>query len=126
MYTTLEAIKDVLSDIPGVVTCKIGIEAGVSPDDYPIIRIVPAKGEHAATITRKRISVLIYFGSALSESDSGGLEAVYSALCTMESNIVAAMENAANPFTAVWQETITDEDRLEQYKLFVSRFDVVA
>lgn len=125
MFTILQNIKSALSAIPGVTTCKIGIENGISPADYPMIRIVPATGMHGAAMPRKKLSIMIYYGTTVAESD-GGLEAVYQALCGLEDQVIVAMEQAANPFTAIWQETITDEDRLEQYKLFMSRFDVVA
>lgn len=126
MFTILEDMKTALASVPGVQTCKIGIETGISPDDYPIIRIVPQRSEHGSSLTRTKLSVMIYFGAPLAESDAGGLEAVYESLCTMEEDIITALENSSNAFTAVWKDTVTDEDRLEQYKLFASRFDVVA
>lgn len=125
MYLTLEHIRDSLESIKDVQTCRIGIENAISPDDYPIIRVVPSKASHGTTITRKKLDVLIYFGLPISESEEGGLEAVYAALCSMEDEIILALESSAD-FTAVWQDTVTDEDRLEAYKLFASRFTVVA
>lgn len=125
MYLTLEHIRDQLESIKDVQTCRIGIENAISPDDYPIIRVVPSRASHGATLTRKRLDVLIYFGVPISESEEGGLEAVYAALCAMEDEIIVALESSAD-FTAVWQDTVTDEDRLEAYKLFASRFTVVA
>ena len=35
--------RDALADIPGVVSCKIGIEKNLSPADYPMIRLVPSR-----------------------------------------------------------------------------------
>lgn len=125
MYSILQNMKAALSAISGVATCRIGIENGLSPADYPIIRIVPATARHGEVMTRKKLSVMVYYGAAITEAD-GGLEAVYAALCSLEQAVISALESAGNPFTAVWQETVTDEDRLEHYKLFVSRFDVVA
>ncbi len=125
MWTILEAIKTCLLPIPGVVSCKIGIENAISPDDYPMIRIVPTRALHGAALPRKKVEVLIYFGVPLNEAEAGGLEAVYAALCSLETAIITALESGRE-FTATWQDTVTDEDRLEAYKLFASRFEVVA
>lgn len=125
MFAILENIKAQLENINGIVTCKIGIEHAISPDDYPLIRIVPTRAEHGAALPRKKLDVLIYYGQPLNETDEGGLEAVYAALCELEDAVVTAMESCQD-FTAVWQDTVTDEDRLEAYKLFASRFTVVA
>lgn len=125
MYAILENIRDRLENINGIVTCKIGIENAISPDDYPMIRIVPTRAEHGAALPRKKLDVLVYFGVPLNESEEGGLEAIYAALCETEDAIIAALESGQD-FTAVWQDTTTDEDRLEAYKLFASRFTVVA
>lgn len=122
MWAILSALQARLDAIPGVATCKIGIETGLSPADYPIIRIIPSKSQHASMTGRIKLDVMIYYGMALAESDSG-LGAVYQALAEMEALIIAALEDH-NSFTAIWQETITDEDRLDHYKLFMSRFVV--
>ena len=125
MFAILENIRDRLENINGIVTCKIGIENAISPDDYPMIRIVPTRAEHGAALPRKKLDVLVYFGVPLNESEEGGLEAIYAALCETEDAIITALESGQD-FTAVWQDTTTDEDRLEAYKLFASRFTVVA
>ena len=125
MLTILNNIKACLEPLEGIVTCKIGIENAINPDDYPLIRIVPTRDSHAATLPRKKVEVLFYYGAKIGEIDEGGLEAVYAALCGMEDAIISAMESCRD-FTATWQDTVTDEDRLEAYKLFASRFTVVA
>jgi len=125
MLTILNNIKSCLQTIPGIVTCKVGIENGINPDDYPLIRIVPTRDMHGATIPRKKVEVLVYYGAKIGEIDEGGLEAVYAALCGMEDSIITALESCRD-FTATWEDTVTDEDRLEAYKLFASRFMVVA
>ena len=125
MWAILENIKDALEVIEGVTTCKIGIENGINPCDYPLIRIVPARGEKATTLCRKKLDILVYYGYPTSEADAGSLEAVYQSLCTMEDAVIEAMEGSTD-FVATWQDTVTDEDRLEAYKLFASRFTVVA
>ena len=41
--TALEAARDALALIAGVASCKIGLEANISPADYPLIRVVPSR-----------------------------------------------------------------------------------
>lgn len=125
MWAILENIKAALEAVEGITTCKIGIESAINPCDYPLIRIVPTRDEKATTLCRKKVDVLVYYGMAQSEADAGSLEAVYESLCTLEDAVIAAMEGSTD-FIATWQETVTDEDRLEAYKLFASRFTVVA
>lgn len=48
MWNTLVAIRDTLGQLPDVKTCRIGIESGLSPDDYPIIRLVPSSLDPAS------------------------------------------------------------------------------
>ena len=34
---TLDGLRDALAQLPGVQTCRIGLEANLSPGDYPMI-----------------------------------------------------------------------------------------
>ena len=43
MMTMLESLRDALAGVPGVQSCKVGLEDNITPDDYPIIRIVPSQ-----------------------------------------------------------------------------------
>ena len=43
MMAALEAVRNALAALPGVTTCKIGMEDNISPADYPLIRIVPGR-----------------------------------------------------------------------------------
>jgi hypothetical protein len=129
MMTLLETLRDTLATIPGVASCKIGLEANISPADYPLIRLVPSNlrpgqialyGPH---LTRQG-EVLIYFGMDVNEAD-GGLEAVYDALFAMEAAILAKLNPPpAGVMKAQYLETITDEDRLDTYKLMAVRCEV--
>lgn len=137
MMTLLESLKTALATITGVTTCKIGLEENITPDDYPIIRIVPSRMEPAmfltsgAVVTRKG-DVLIYFGMPVQPfddtADSGGrtrLEKVYKALFDMEAAIMGKISPPPTGVKAVrYLETITDEDRLETYKLMAVRCEV--
>lgn len=129
MMAALEALRNALATIPGVASCKIGLESNISPADYPLIRVVPSRlepgqiavsGEH---LTRKG-EVLIYFGMDTGEAE-GGLEAVYGALFTLETAILGKLAGTISGILGtVYLETITDEDRLDCYKLMAVRCEV--
>jgi hypothetical protein len=105
--------------IPGVQTSRIGLEPTISPQDYPIVRLVPSRAR-ADGMTRKA-DVLIYFGQPLHEADNG-IGAVYAALLDMEEAVIAAL--SGNGFMVKYLETLTDEDRLEHFKLMAVRAEV--
>lgn len=123
MYQILSDIKSAL-EVLDVKTCRVGIENALSPDDYPIIRIVPQLAEFGPAICDTKMTVLIYFGLPISEADDG-LEAVYESLCDLADQIALAM-TTSEAFTGDWIETIFDDDRIEHYKLGASRFTAVA
>lgn len=132
LFEVLTLIKTTLAAVPGVVTCKIGLEAAITADDYPLIRIVPRRLQPPADEVRERsLELLIYCGVPLLEA-SEGLEAVYAGLLTLEEAILEAMQFrviqaglAGGAFLSTeYVETITDEDRLPHYKLFAMRWRV--
>jgi hypothetical protein len=120
MMTTLETLRDALSAIEGVASCKIGLEANISPADYPLIRVVPSRVQDDVTLGRRMAECLVYFGVDVSEAE-GGLEDVYTALFDLEAQVRAAIAQAGG----LYRETITDEDRLETYKVMAVRCEVV-
>lgn len=105
-------------------TCKIGIEDNMTPDDYPMIRIVPNTARADETIGLSRIECTVYFGQpvhAFAEApDSAGrvrLERLYASLLTLEMAIRTTIEiNGGIP-----GETVFDDDRLDTYKLMAVR-----
>ena len=128
MMALLESLRDSLAALPGVASCRIGLEANISPADYPLIRVVPSRLEPGVIVVSgqhitRRGEVLIYFGMDVAQSE--GLEAVYAALFEMESSILAKLSPPPAGVTKVqYMETITDEDRLETYKLMAVRCEV--
>lgn len=124
----LEALRDKLAQLPGVKSCKIGLEANINPGDYPMIRIVPSDMRpHAENPYRMDCECLIYFGQAIQpfdgEPDAGGLvrlEKLYASLLALDASIRAAVRSQ---FMQV-METILDEDRLETYKLMALRIKI--
>jgi hypothetical protein len=103
-----------------VKTCKIGVEAGISPVDYPLIRLVPVRVVPGSPYNRRTAEISIYFGVNITESE--GLEYVYQQLLVLEAEIIKTIK--ANDGRYI--ETITDEDRLDTYKLMFIRFEIEA
>lgn len=137
MMDLLTVLRDALASIPGVMSCKIGLEDAISPDDYPIIRVVPSElnpgiGNLAGGYRTRRADVLIYFGMPIQPfddvSDAGGrvrLEKLYAALFDMEAAIISKLSPPpAGIVRTEYLTTITDEDRLDTYKLMAVRCEV--
>lgn len=120
MFAVLESLRDSLSGISGVETCKIGVEAGISPADYPLIRLVPVRITPGKPYDRRTSEVSVYFGVDITESE--GLELVYEELLTLEAEIIKAIKSNSGRYI----ETVTDEDRLDTYKLMFIRFEIEA
>lgn len=137
MMDLLEPVRDALATIPGIASCKIGLEDNITPDDYPLIRVVPSRSVpgvigNAGMLTRKS-EVLIYFGMPVQAFDDTAdgdgrvrLEKVYAALFETEAAILAKLIPIAPAGVTVvrYLETITDEDRLDTYKLMAVRCEV--
>ena len=120
MFAALETARDALALVPNVVSCKIGLEAGIAPGDYPMIRLVPSRIVPGRPYTRRTSECLIYFGWPVGPSETGGLEAVYESLFTLEADILEVLKTLAGRYL----ETITDEDRLDTFKLFAIRCEL--
>ena len=120
MYDTLIAIRDSMADISGVQSCKIGIEANISPVDYPMIRLVPSRITPGKPYNQRSAETSVYFGVNISASE--GLELVYETLFDMEAEIILSIKANGGKYI----ETLTDEDRLDTYKLMFIRFEIEA
>lgn len=120
--TTLETTRDALRTIPGVVSCKVGIEKGLGPADYPMVRVVPSRIRPGQPYGHRTIEATIYFGMDRGESETGGLEAVYAGLFDLENAIIERVRSLGGRYLA----TITDEDRLDTYKLMALQVELRA
>ena len=128
--TALEAIKTALALLPGVQTCRIGLEENITPDDYPIIRIVPSRLEPFGGMGhRHKCDALAYFGAPIQPFDDvpdgegrTRLEKLYAALFELD----AAIRDTIHTSGGQCFETTLDEDRLDTYKLMAVRFTLVA
>ncbi len=118
MMRNLEIVRDALAGIAGVASCKIGLEANISPADYPLVRIVPARIIPGKPYRNRTAECLIYFGVPIANSE--GLEDVYAGLFALEAGILRQLQALGCRYI----ETITDEDRLDTYKLMALRVEV--
>ena len=119
-YPILDTLKTALAGVAGVATCKIGLEANMSPTDYPMVRIVPSRISDGTSLARRKIECLVYFGQPIHELSSG-LEALYASLMSMESALLTA---AIQSTSARYIETVLDEDRVDAYKLMALRLEL--
>ena len=119
MIAELEAARDALAAITGVASCKIGLEANIGPADYPLVRLVPSRITPGRPYHARECETLIYFGAPIANSE--GMELVYAELFALEAEILTVLKSLG----ARYRETVTDEDRLDAYKLMVIRCDLV-
>lgn len=120
VMTRLEELRDALAAIPGIASCGIGLEPGISAEDYPLVRIVPVALRDSTTLGRRCADVRVYFGARIEQTDAGpdedgrvGLEMVYAALLELETFV----RDAIHLNGGVCRNTVADEDRLETYKI---------
>lgn len=128
IFARLESLKTALAGLPGVQTCRIGLEDNITPDDYPIIRIVPSQHQREGLALMK-CEALIYFGAPIQAfddvPDTDGrvrLEKLYASLFDMD----AAIRSTVIAQRGTTLDTILDEDRLDTYKLMAVRCVLVA
>ena len=124
-FAVLASIRDALAAVEGVKTCKIGMEANITPADYPLVRIVPSSlTDGVPRGSAREIESLIYFGLPLHEF-TDGLEAVYEQLLLFEQTLLSAARAADGVATVVHERTILDEDRIEAFKLMALKVRIV-
>ena len=124
---TLETLKTALAGIAGIASCKIGLEADMTPASYPMIRIVPERMADAVVYARQSIEFTIFFAMAQQPfdnvADGSGrtrLEKLYAALFTLEASIKTVLLQQGGRFI----ETMTDEDQITTYKVMAMRADI--
>jgi len=131
--TVLNTLLIPLAAITGVKTCKVGLEANLTPDDYPIIRLVPNSLTPRIPGNGLRLMALtVYCGAQLLEAKDG-LAAVYAELFRLDAAIreallvtaIATNRTAGGSLQIAYRDTVMDEDRLPHYKLIAARFEVV-
>lgn len=118
MMPALENAKAALAAIPGLVSCEIGRKEDVSPNDYPMIQIVPTRITPGAAYAGRTIEAWIYFGVPIEKVDA--LENVYEGLSELEQQILDILGTIQGQY----RETITDQDFFETYKLAAIRAEL--
>lgn len=119
----LAAVRDQLAAVPGVATCRIGMEANMTPADYPMVRIVPRSITDGPAIGRRKIDALIYFGQPIHEFEAG-LEAQYAALLDLERRLIVAGQQTPD-VAMIYRRTSLDEDRITAYKITVIECELI-
>lgn len=118
MMAALEAARDALAVIAGVASCKVGLEANISPADYPLVRLVPVRITPGKPYNNRTAEVMIVFGTPTTKAE--GLEEVYRDLFALESEILRVVRNLGGRYV----ETVTDDDRLDAYKVMAARVEL--
>lgn len=114
----LLTLRDALAELDGLSSCQIGLEANISPEHYPLVRLVPARFTPGRPYGNRTCEVLLYFGARIANSQ--GLEEVYRGLFALETAILGSLRTLGVRYV----ETITDEDRLDTYKLMAIRAEL--
>lgn len=115
----IDTIVDAAAEVPARGSVEIGLEANVGPGDYPLIRLVPSRITPGRPYASRTAEVLIYFG--MPNTNSEGMPAVYAALFAMEAEIIEVIKTLQGRYL----ETVTDEDRLDTYKLMAIRCELL-
>lgn len=122
VMAALEAARDEFAALANVASCKIGLEANIAPGDYPLVRVVPTRITPGRPYSHRTIECQVYLGWNTLEAEAG-LEAVYDDLLALEE---AVRDIIAQTLGGRYIETITDEDRLDTYKLMAIRCELNA
>lgn len=117
----LRALRDALAALPGVSSSRIGVEATISPDDYPAVRLVPAGiavPGYAASLPNGSVrehTVRVHFGVPQHEFEDG-LEGLYDALAQLERKLIDGLP-ITGPYPARYVRTFQDDGLDEAYMM---------
>jgi hypothetical protein len=119
VFPLLEVLRDELATVAGVVSAKVGIEAAMTADQYPMIRIEPSAIRYGGLTQTRAVDVLIYFGAPVHEFTTD-LEGLLAELMGMESAILTRLESS-QVVRFDYNETVADEGRVDGYRLMAIR-----
>jgi len=111
----LELLRDQLATVPDVQTCRIGMEPAVTPDDYPLVRLVPTGIQNAMVLGRRRVELDVVFGLPVHES-AVGLEQLHTQFLAFEAALIDAALTGSGYFCE-YRETVLDGDENAAFKL---------
>ena len=121
-FDALEAIREALAGAGGAKTCDIGFEDDISPNDYPIIRIVPYASKTSVGFYGETVECAIFFGNAIDQStrDENNepirLRGVYKSQLAMRDEIIKRLQFEGGP-SIHYKGTVFDGDRIAGFKL---------
>lgn len=130
IYDYLLEIRARLSTIESAKSVKIGLEKGIGSKDSPFIRIVPeinqASGKaitSCSTVVNDNMVIQVIYGIDIKGTD---LEATYLSFYDLEEQIRTKLTTGKYSVGHVkFIHTVTDEDRLQNIKSAISRFEIV-
>jgi len=104
MWEKLEWLRALLLDLDVVKTCEIGLEDGISPADFPIVRIEPETYVLGRPYGSETGTVNIVFGMPFAESQ--GLSVVLRKMHEMRTELLDAMrgQSQVRVIRTVWFE----------------------
>jgi hypothetical protein len=113
-YDFLVEIKNILSAIPTVKSCYIGLERGINAKDVPFIRIVPIRSFPKNGETFIHFQVVIGFDKKNKE---------YEKLHEDYYNLANRVREEMIKKQCKWLETVTDEDMVTNLKTAIIVFE---
>lgn len=127
--TLLLEIKTKLQTIPNISSVKIGMEKGIGSKDSPFIRIIPETNTEeklGRSCDRSggmdALNFDVVFGFDLKNQE---LEALYQEFYDLEETIRSTiLSSYTSKGHAVFEYTMTDEDKLMNIKSAISRFKI--
>lgn len=111
-----------LQTIGAIQTVRIGLEATLSPADYPIIRIIPETMTRTGDYFDREALCRIYFAEPLQLYD--GLIEIYDSLLQLNDQIIKILEASSTVYSAEWIDTLMDSDQIQDYKVAMATFRV--
>lgn len=122
-----EIYSEVLESLKGieVKSSKLGIEANISPSEYPIIRVVPTLSKlDELNGHSKTLYFSVFVGDKLTQNK--GLSFMYEKLYAYENEIIKALHNKVLKDNSLvrYKETKDDEDELLNFKVLKLSFEV--
>lgn len=123
-YQILAGIRDACGQIPEVNTCQIGLETPITPDAYPIMRVVMSVARpHNDDPFAPMMEIIVYYGEYVRPLKSAEIDAQHEWLMAVEEKLISAVI-PGHGWRGRWVETVWDEDRVPGIKLHASRFEV--
>jgi len=123
VYEMLKEIEGQLQGVEGINTVKIGLESSMTARDYPAIRLVSTTNNRTSYL-EEDMAFDVYFGDNMHEKI--GIDEIYRKLYEWENIIRERLDlfQTSSSGLVKWKSTVSDEDRLQGYKILVSRFVV--